>query len=181
MAIGAVSGAVSQLLLSMVHIDTANAAYPWTVGSLSGRPEEQIPQIGLITVAGLILSIIWTRYFRLLSFSDAVIITLGHSPQRIRLLAVLIAVTLTGFAVSLAGPVGMVALAGPEMARSLARHKGLPVMSSVLCGGILMVLADLAGRTILSPVELPVGIVTAVTGGPYLIWILIRQPRRSAL
>ncbi|SHO57553.1 FecCD family ABC transporter permease [Vibrio quintilis] len=181
MAIGAVSGAVSQLLLSQVHIDTANAAYPWTVGSLSGRPAEQVPLTGIITAAGLLLSIVLTRYFRLMTFSDAVITTLGHTPGRIRLMAVLIAVTLTGFAVALAGPVGMVALAGPEIARSLARHKGLPVVSAALCGAILMVLADLAGRTLLSPIELPVGIVTAVTGGPYLIWILIRQPQRSTL
>ncbi|TDP00504.1 FecCD family ABC transporter permease [Marinomonas balearica] len=181
LGIGAVSGAVSQLLLSQVHIDVANAAYPWTVGSLSGRDEEQVPWMGFITLLAVIACIILTRYFRLLSFADSVIITLGQKPNQIRFLAVVISVTLTGFAVAMSGPIGLIALVGPEMARTFAKHKGLPLVSSAICGAILMVLADLVGRTILSPIELPVGIVTAVVGGPYLIWILIRKPKQSSL
>ncbi|WCN12293.1 iron chelate uptake ABC transporter family permease subunit [Marinomonas mediterranea] len=181
LAIGAVSGAISQLLLSQVHIDVANAAYPWTVGSLSGRDEEQVPWMGVITLIAVIACIILTRYFRLLSFADSVIITLGQKPNQIRFVAVVISVALTGFAVAMSGPIGLIALVGPEMARTFAKHKGLPLVSSALCGAILMVLADLVGRTILSPIELPVGIVTAVVGGPYLIWILIRKPKQSSL
>lgn len=181
LAIGSVSAAISQLLLAQVHIDTANEAYPWTVGSLSGRPEDQIPLIGRITLAGIVASVVLCRRFQLMAFSDAFITALGHTPNRLRFSAVIVAVLLTGFAVALAGPVGLVALVGPEMARSLARHRGLPLLSSALCGAIIMILADLAGRTLLSPIELPVGVVTAVVGGPYLLWILIRKPKRSTL
>ncbi|MBM6551410.1 FecCD family ABC transporter permease [Marinomonas ostreistagni] len=181
LAIGSVSAAISQLLLAQVHIDTANEAYPWTVGSLSGRPEEQIPVMGWITLVGIIISVILCRRFQLMAFSDSVITALGRTPNRLRFTAVIVAVILTGFAVALAGPVGLVALVGPEMARTFARHRGLPLLSSALCGAIVMILADLVGRTLLSPIELPVGVVTAVVGGPYLLWILIRKPKRSTL
>lgn len=181
LAVGSVSAAISQLLLSQVHIDTANAAYPWTVGSLSGRPEEQIPLMGWVTVIGLGISLILGRWFQLMAFSDPVITALGNRPNQLRLVAVIIAVTMTGFAVALAGPVGLVALVGPEMARTFARHRGLPLLSSALCGAIVMILADFIGRTVLSPIELPVGVVTAVVGGPYLLWILIRKPKQSTL
>lgn len=181
LAIGSVSAAVSQLLLTQVHIDTANEAYPWTVGSLSGRPEEQIPVMGLITLVGVLISMALCYRFQLMAFSDSVITALGHTPNRLRFAAVVIAVILTGFAVAMAGPVGLVALVGPEMARTFARHKGLPLLSSAICGAIVMVLADLAGRTLLSPIEIPVGVITAVVGGPYLLWILIRKPKRSSL
>lgn len=181
LAIGAVAAAVTQLLLAQVHIDTANEAYPWTVGSLSGRPAAQIPIMGWITLAGTVMGMVLCRHFQLMAFSDSTIMGLGHLPNRLRLSAVLVAVVLTGFAVALAGPVGLVALVGPEMARSFARHRGLPLLSSALCGAMVMVLADLAGRTLLSPIELPVGVVTAVVGGPYLLWILMRPPKRSPL
>lgn len=181
LAIGSVSAAVSQLLLSQVHIDTANEAYPWTVGSLSARPEEQIPWMGWITLVGMVVSIFLCQRFQLMAFSDSVMTALGRTPNRLRFSAVAISVVLTGFAVALAGPVGLVALVGPEMARTFAKHRGLPLVSSALCGAIVMVLADFAGRTLLSPIEIPVGVVTAVVGGPYLLWILIRKPKRSTL
>jgi iron complex transport system permease protein len=116
-----------------------------------------------------------------MAFSDSVMTALGRTPNRLRFSAVAISVVLTGFAVALAGPVGLVALVGPEMARTFAKHRGLPLVSSALCGAIVMVLADFAGRTLLSPIEIPVGVVTAVVGGPYLLWILIRKPKRSTL
>ena len=181
LAIGSVSASASQLLLTQVHIDTANEAYPWTVGSLSGRPEEQIPVMGWITLVGVLVSMVLCYRFQLMAFADAVITALGHTPNRLRFAAVVIAVVLTGFAVAVAGPVGLVALVGPEMARTFARHKGLPLLSSAICGAIVMVLADLAGRTLLSPIEIPVGVITAVVGGPYLLWILIRKPKQSSL
>lgn len=181
LAIGSVSAAGSQLLLAQVHIDVANQAFPWTVGSLSGRPEEQIPLMGWVTLAGVLLGLALCYRFQLMAFSDAVITALGHTPNHLRFAAVVISVILTGFAVALAGPVGLVALVGPEMARTFARHKGLPLFSSAICGAIVMVLADLVGRTLFSPIEIPVGVITAIVGGPYLLWILIRKPKRSSL
>ena len=114
-------------------------------------------------------------------FSDQVITGLGANIKSIRIIALVLCITLTGLAVAVAGPVGLVALIGPEIARVLARYRGIPLISSALTGALVMIIADLFGRTVLSPIELPVGIVTAVVGGPYLIWILVRRSSRNSL
>jgi len=176
--IGAIAGAMTQLMLSQVAIDTANAAYPWTVGSLSARSSVMVAILGVGLLICLTICLLLSHLFSLLSFSDAVVIGLGKNMKHLRLIALSLSIVLTGLAVAVAGPVGLVALIGPEMARVLARYRGTPLLSSALAGALIMVIADLVGRTVLSPIEIPVGIVTSIVGGPYLIWVLIRQ--RSA-
>ncbi|MEP3349148.1 MAG: iron ABC transporter permease [Marinomonas sp.] len=179
--IGAIAGAVTQLLLSQVAVDTANAAYPWTVGSLSARSGLMVSILGLGLLVSLISCLLLTHFFSLMSFSDAVVTGLGSNMKMLRVVALSLSVLLTGLAVAVAGPVGLIALIGPEMARVFARYRGIPLIGSALAGGLIMVVADLVGRTILSPIELPVGIVTSIVGGPYLIWILVRQGSKHTL
>lgn len=179
--IGALSGAVTQLMLSQVDIDTANSAYPWTVGTLSNRPIPMVIMLGIGLIVCVFCCLIFARKFSLMPFSDQVIIGLGTSVKRIRFIALSLSIVLTGLAVAVAGPVGLVALVGPEIARVMARYRGIPLISSAFTGAIVMVLADLLGRTMLSPIELPVGIVTAIVGGPYLIFILVRRSARSPI
>ena len=179
--IGAIAGAVTQLLLSQVSIDVANSAYPWTVGSLSARDPFMVNTLGIGIAICVIGCLLFSRQFALLPFSDQVITGLGANIKHIRILALILCITLTGLAVAVAGPVGLVALVGPEIARVLSRYRGIPLISSALTGALVMMLSDLFGRTVLSPIELPVGIVTAVIGGPYLIWILVRRSSRSSL
>ncbi len=105
----------------------------------------------------------------LLNISDVISQALGTPAKATRYQSLFLCVLLTGLAVAVAGPVGMVALIGPEIARTLNRNRGIPLVSSVLCGAILMTLANLAGRALLSPLEIPVGIVTAIVGSPVLI------------
>ncbi len=179
--VGAIAGAITQLMLSQVAIDVANAAYPWTVGSLSARSSLMVSVLGVGLLICLISCLLLTHVFGLLPFSDAVVIGFGSSMKRLRLIALILSVVLTGLAVSVAGPVGLVALIGPEIARFFARYRGIPLISSALAGGLIMVIADLLGRTVLSPIEIPVGIVTSIVGGPYLIWILVRQRSTHSL
>lgn len=176
--VGAVFGAVTQLMLARVAIDTANAAYPWTVGSLNARPAGAVQLLGVGLALGLAAALALARPLTLLRFKDATARGLGVNVRRRRLEVLLLSVALTGFAVAVAGPVGMVGLIGPEIARSLSSSRSVPIMAATLAGALVMVLADLAGRTLLAPIELPVGIVTSVVGGPWLLWILMR-PQRS--
>ncbi|MCA8863519.1 MULTISPECIES: FecCD family ABC transporter permease [unclassified Halomonas] len=176
--VGAVFGAVTQLMLARVAIDTANAAYPWTVGSLNARPSGALQLLMLGLALGLATALALARSLTLLRFKDATASGLGVNVKRRRLEVLLLSVALTGLAVTVAGPVGMVGLIGPEIARSLSSSRSVPVLAATLAGALVMVLADLAGRTLLAPIEVPVGIVTAVVGGPWLLWILMR-PQRS--
>jgi iron complex transport system permease protein len=72
----------------------------------------------------------------------------------------------------------LVALLAPEIARKAAGPRNVPIVGAALAGALVVVLADLLGRTAAAPVELPVGIVTAVVGGPYLLWLLLTTRTR---
>ena len=175
LAIGAISGAITQVMLSSVALDDANAAYPWTVGSLNARSTESVNLLIIGLVTGYILSLFLNRALSTLQLPEAVTTSLGTHPGRVRLAGLILSVLLTGLAVSVAGPVGLIALLAPEMARTVSRPGSIPLTASALAGAILMVLSDLAGRLILAPLEVPVGIVTALAGSPYLLWILLRK------
>ncbi|SNY98959.1 FecCD family ABC transporter permease [Halomonas sp. hl-4] len=176
--VGAVFGAVTQLMLARVAIDTANAAYPWTVGSLNARPGDAVFWLAGGLIVGVVAAGVVARPLSLMRFKDATACGLGINVKARRFQVLLLSVVLTALAVAVAGPVGMVGLIGPEIARSLASSRQVPLVASLLSGALVMVLADLAGRTLLAPIEIPVGIVTAVIGGPWLLWILMR-PQRS--
>ena len=179
LGIGAIAGAGTQLILSWVAIDDANAAFPWTIGSLNARS----PDAFKLLCAGLALGVFFAyrlaKGLNALRLSETVPTALGFNIKRLRAASLVLAVLLTGLAVAVAGPVGMVALLGPEIARALCRHRGLPILTSALAGALLMVLADLLGRIMLAPLEIPVGIVTAVVGSPYLLWMLLNPNFRS--
>ncbi|PWS48164.1 Fe(3+)-hydroxamate ABC transporter permease FhuB, partial [Streptomyces sp. ZEA17I] len=95
------------------------------------------------------------------------------APGRVRTLALLLAVGLAGLAVGICGPVGFVALAAPVIASRLAGPLRVPLVGSMLTGAVLVVAADTLGRIVFDGVELPVGIVTTVLGGPFLLWVLL--------
>ncbi|GEK46392.1 ferric enterobactin transporter FepG [Bisbaumannia pacifica] len=172
--VGAVFGAITQLLLARVAIDTANAAYPWTVGTLNARSGQAVTVLALGLAIGLPLALALARSLSLMRFSDAVASGLGVTLHRRRRQVLSLSVLLTALAVAVAGPVGLVGLVGPEIARALTSKRGVPLLASALAGALVMVLADLTGRLLLAPIELPVGIVTAIVGGPWLLWILLR-------
>ncbi len=177
--VGAVFEAITQLLLAKVAIDTANAAYPWTVGSLNARPAGAVALLAVGLVLGMAAALWLSRALSLLRFSDSVASGFGVLVARRRWQVLAVSVMLTGLAVAVAGPVGMVGLIGPEIARSLSSPRGVPLVASALAGALVMVLSDLAGRVLLAPIEIPVGIITAVVGGPWLLWILLRPAKRN--
>ena len=78
------------------------------------------------------------------------------------------------------GAVDFVALVAPQIARRLARAERPPLLCAALAGAVLVVLADLAGRRLFAPTQLPVGVLTAAIGGPYLIYLLVRGRRQSS-
>lgn len=178
-AVGVFFGALTNLMLARTGIDSANQAYPWTVGSLNARPALSV---GLLA-AGLLVCVPGAKYVARaldqLRLSDAVAMSLGVNIARTRTLVLVLTVVLTGLAVAVAGPVGLIALAAPEAARHLAGNKGVPVLLSGLAGALMMIVADWLGRSLFAPIEIPVGVITAVVGGPYLLWILLRKPGRG--
>ncbi len=179
LGVGAIAGAVTQVLLSRVAIDVANSAYPWTVGSLNARPPQATLMLAVGLVPAYLAALSLGPALNTLQFADPVAINLGTRLKRVRILALGLSVLLTGLAVAVAGPVGLVALLAPELARAMCRPGRVPLTASALAGATFMVAADLAGRLVLSPLELPVGLITAIVGSPYLLWILMKPSARS--
>ncbi|MEU6525415.1 iron ABC transporter permease [Streptomyces sp. NPDC046924] len=181
LGVGAVFGAITSLVLARSAADAANAAYGWTVGTLNGRDQEAVSLLAVALLLALPLGMVLGRRLLLLRLSDSVASGLGVRVKALRLAVIAVAVVLGGLAVAVAGPLGMIALAAPEAARRIAGPRAVPVLLSALTGALFTLLADLVGRTVLAPLEVPVGLVTAVVGGPYLIWLLLTTRTRRSL
>ncbi|MFF4920092.1 MULTISPECIES: Fe(3+)-hydroxamate ABC transporter permease FhuB [unclassified Kitasatospora] len=175
LAMSALASAVIQVALARRSLNSAGSLYVWTSGSLNGR-DLAIATPVLVGLAVLVpLALVAARRLAVLRFDDSVASALGVDPGRVRLACLLLAVALAGLAVGVCGPVGFVALAAPVVAGRLAGPARVPVLGSALTGALLVVLADTLGRVLLGGVEIPVGIVTTVLGGPFLLWVLLSR------
>ncbi|WP_338930731.1 Fe(3+)-hydroxamate ABC transporter permease FhuB [Streptomyces netropsis] len=173
LAMSALASAVTQVVLSRRSLNSASSLYVWTSGSLNGRGYSVAVPV-LIGLAVLVpLALVVARQLNVLRFDDSTASSLGANPARVRLICLLLAVGLAGLAVGICGPVGFVALASPVIAGRLAGPLRVPVLGSMLTGAVLIVLADTVGRIIFDGTEVPVGIVTTVLGGPFLLWVLL--------
>ncbi|MGU3437486.1 FecCD family ABC transporter permease [Actinomycetes bacterium M1A6_2h] len=167
---------VGWMLVSADITDVARAQV-WLTGSLGSTTWAQVwPILVTVVVVGGALLVGSTR-LTVLRLGDDSARSLGLGLQRNQAGFLFGAVVLAAAATAVAGPVGFVALAAPQMASRLLRTPGPPLLGSALCGAILVLFADFVGRTIL-PVELPVGIVTSALGGPFLLYLLVRSNRK---
>ncbi|MFF4159858.1 Fe(3+)-hydroxamate ABC transporter permease FhuB [Streptomyces sp. NPDC001678] len=173
LAMSALASAVTQVVLTRRSLNSASSLYVWTSGSLNGRGYSVATPV-LIGLAVLVpLALVVARQLNVLRFDDSTASSLGVAPDRVRMFCLLLAVALAGLAVGVCGPVGFVALASPVIAGRLAGPLRVPVVGSMLVGSVLIVLADTVGRVLFDGVEIPVGIVTTVLGGPFLLWVLL--------
>ena len=153
-----------------------NSALLWLTGSLWGRDWSFVKIAVPLLMLFLPLSLGFCRDLDLLALGDARATTLGVSVPRIRLLALLLAVAMTSTGVAVCGPISFIGLVVPHMVRSITggRHRWLlPV--SAMTGALLLVAADLLARIIHPPLELPAGVLTAIIGAPWFVWLLVRM------
>lgn len=179
-ALWSVGSALVDWLLTNAQIYDAAAAYVWVTGSLNARTWDQAVPLALALAVLVPLSLATGRALRVLQLGDDTARGLGLRLPLAQTAVVLLAVALTAAAVSAAGPITFVALVVPQIAVRLAGGSRPPLLASGLLGAVLVVGADLVARTVL-PEALPVGILTAVIGAPYLLWLLVRGRRRSTL
>ncbi|MFD7548448.1 FecCD family ABC transporter permease [Streptomyces sp. NPDC059578] len=148
----------------------------WQVGSLSGRDAELISQIWPFLLAGTILVIAAARGLDALALGEDVAKGLGQNVGKVRVVAGLGATLLTGAGVAAAGPIAFVGLAVPHLARAIvgSDHRWLLPMSALL-GPAMLLVADTVGRIVFPPSEVPVGVMTALIGVPFLITLVRRK------
>ncbi|KOG32740.1 FecCD family ABC transporter permease [Streptomyces resistomycificus] len=147
----------------------------WQVGALSGRDADTVVRMLPFLVAGAVLVLACARGLDALALGDETARALGHRVRLVRGAAALGATLLTAAAVAAAGPIAFVGLAVPHLARRLVSggHRAVLPLSALL-GAALLVGADVAGRVVRAPAEVPAGVMTALVGVPVLV-VLVRR------
>lgn len=173
--VGAVLTAVNGLMLVRGDLDDAVTANLWLAGSLHARTWDHVwpVMIGTALVAPAVVA--GASALRMVEMGDDIASQLGIRVERVRLAMIFAAVILAALAVGAAGPIAFVALAAPQLAARLGRGTGLPVLSAGLMGGVLLLAADLLTQSLPLAVSVPIGRMTGIVGGIYLIWLLTRS------
>ncbi|MFF2521390.1 FecCD family ABC transporter permease [Streptomyces liangshanensis] len=175
--IGVALSAVVQVYLTESELGAAEQIKLWLTGSLSGRGWDQAVPLACVLLLCL-PGLVWaSRAMRPLGLDNDTAAGLGVRVGRTQLGLTALGVVLAATATGAAGPIGFVALTAPQLARRLTRTAQLPLLGSALTGAVVVVAADLAARTVMPPLEIPVGALTALVGGPYLLWLLGRSGR----
>ncbi|PWI19420.1 hypothetical protein DI272_38645 [Streptomyces sp. Act143] len=179
--VSAILTAVNGYLLTKSTITEAAQAVVWMTGSLSGRGWEQVwPLLWLCAVlVPLVLGN--ARALRMMEMGDDVSNALGVRVERTRALLMVAAVLLTATATAAAGPVSFVALTAPQLARRLTRSPGPNLLPSLCMGAALLVAADLLSQKVFGADQMPVGVVTGVLGGGYLLWLLVTERKAGRI
>ncbi|UFS57501.1 FecCD family ABC transporter permease [Subtercola endophyticus] len=172
-------GGITGYLIARAQITEAASASQWLVGSLSGISWASVWPVLIALVVVTPLALVQSSNLEVTQLGDDISTGLGVALQRHRLIIIVCAVLLCAAAVSAAGPIDFVAFVAPQIARRLTRTARPPLLASALLGAIVVVGADALARGVL-PGEVPVGILTAVIGAPYLIWLLTRRSKREA-
>ncbi|MFI8231899.1 FecCD family ABC transporter permease [Streptomyces sp. NPDC085900] len=179
--VSAIVTAVNGYLLTVSDIVDAARALVWMTGSLNGRDWDQVwPLLALCAVL-VPLVLANGRGLRMLEMGDDVSNALGVRVERVRALLLVAAVLLVATATAAAGPVGFVSLTAPQLARRLTRSPGPNLLPSLCMGAALLVTADWASQRAFGADQLPVGVVTGVLGGVYLLWLLVAERRAGRI
>lgn len=173
-AVGAMLASVNDYLLTRADLESAEVARSWQFGSLNviSWPQLVVPLI--VSAVPLIALCLLSPSLRALETGDDLASSLGVRVTRQRTALLSVGVVLTAIGVAVAGPIGFVALAAPQIARRLTRSPGIPLLGSAIMGAAILCLSDLFAARVLSPFQIPVGLVTSAIGGLYLVWLLAR-------
>ncbi|GAA4698756.1 iron chelate uptake ABC transporter family permease subunit [Streptomyces youssoufiensis] len=173
----AMLSAVNGYLLTKAELVDAARAVVWLTGSLGGRDWDQVWP--LLLVCGVLVPVVigHARALRMLELGDDSAYALGVRVERTRLVMLLAAVLLTAAATAAAGPVAFVALTSPQLARRLTRSPGPNLLPAACMGAALLVTADWGTQRAFGADQLPVGVLTGMLGGTYLLWLLVAERR----
>lgn len=175
-AISALMQALTTLLMITGPIYRASQANVWITGSVYGASWKHVTLLAPWALILLAASWLSARKMNIQELGDELAIGAGVSLQKQRFFLLLLSTALTGGAVAFAGGIGFVGLMAPHMARRLVGSSfGALLPASALLGAIFVMAADLAGRMLFAPMEIPAGVFTAAVGAPYFIYLLYKS------
>lgn len=168
---------ITQYLMTRTQLYDAQRAVVWLTGSLNAVSWGAVGPMIVTVAVGVPATLVLSPQLGVLELGDDTARALGVHVEAARAALLVIAVTLAAMATAAAGPVAFVALASPQIARRLVGPRSLAIVPSALTGALLVLAADLAGARLFAPTTMPVGVVTAVIGAPFLLYLLTRMSR----
>ncbi|MBI4396657.1 MAG: iron ABC transporter permease [Elusimicrobia bacterium] len=178
-AIHSFTASLLTFIISQARSHESASILFWLLGSLTALPYQTLIPLMVLSLVGLGALFLFGPALNLLAHGEETALTLGLNAERAKWGLVLLCALLTGLAVTFNGIIPFVGLVMPHIARLLfgSDHRAVLPLSAFL-GAVLAVLADAVGRTLLAPQEIPVGVVTAMIGAPFFIYILRRERRK---
>ena len=167
--------ALTTLLMILGPIYRASQANIWITGTVHGSNWSEVKILIPLIISLIVLAFIMARTLNIQELGDEIATGVGGRVQKQRFILLMISTALIASSVAFAGGIGFVGLMAPHMARRLVGSAfGALLPVSALIGGILVMGADLIGRTMFSPLEVPAGVFTAAIGAPYFIYLLFK-------
>ncbi|QPK80229.1 iron chelate uptake ABC transporter family permease subunit [Corynebacterium lizhenjunii] len=179
-AVSAMLGSINVYLVTRADINDAMSVGFWAAGSLGRVTWQALVPAALCSLAVMVGVLALSRALRQLELGDATAVTQGTPAHRCRPALLILGVATTALVTAAAGPIGFVALAAPQLARRLTHSPGVTVTAAACMGAALLAGAHLLAllfAQIYRPI--PEGLITVSLGGLYLIWLLIRESRKS--
>lgn len=175
-ALTALAMALTGLLVYMADDAQLRDFTFWNMGSLAGATWDKLEVVSILILTPLAAAPFLARGLNALALGEAAAGHIGIPVQRLKSGSILMVAAATGAAVSVSGGIGFVGIIVPHLLRLISGpdHRFL-LPNAALLGASLLLVADLVSRTIIAPAELPIGIITAVLGGPFFLFILLRQ------
>ncbi|TPW72338.1 iron chelate uptake ABC transporter family permease subunit [Schumannella sp. 10F1B-5-1] len=174
---GALLGALNDLLMTRSAAENAIVAQLWLTGTLNARTWAHALPVLIAVLVLLVPAVALARGLSALELGDDVATQSGMRVEAVRIGTLAVGIGLAALAVAAAGPVSFVALAAPQIVKRLSGGGGPSIVGSALLGSALLVGADVLSTTLPLPVAVPVGLMTGLLGGIYLIWLLGRGRR----
>jgi iron complex transport system permease protein len=177
-AVTALLGSVNTYLLLKASLWQAQTASVWGAGTLNGLDWSDA-RTGTLVVLALLAPLLWLgRRLRMLELGDDAAAATGVAVEPVRLALIVVGVSLCAVVTALAGPIPFVALVAPQLARRITRAPGVQLVPAAVTGAFLLVTCDMVALNV-PPQALPVGLMTIILGGAYLVWLLVAQSRKE--
>ncbi|MFC3752898.1 FecCD family ABC transporter permease [Aquamicrobium ahrensii] len=175
-ALAALAGAVTGILVFVADDRQLRDLTFWQLGSLAGATWLKIGAVAPIMVLAMAATLFLARGLNALALGEATATHLGIPVQRLKYFAIVSVAASVGSSVAVSGGIGFIGIVVPHLLRlAMGPDNRYLLPASALLGASLLLLADAVARTIVAPAELPIGIVTAVAGAPFFLWILLRK------
>ncbi|PID46501.1 MAG: iron ABC transporter [Proteobacteria bacterium] len=175
-ALGALAGALSGILVYLADDSQLRDLTFWGLGSLAGATWIKLLAAAPLIILALLVTPFLARSLNALALGEAAASHLGVPVQRMKNIAIMMVAAATGAAVAVSGGIGFIGIVVPHLLRlAIGPDHRYLLPNAALLGASLLLVADMISRTIVAPAELPIGIITATLGGPFFLYILLRN------